>query len=332
MGLVFTGMQPSGVMQLGNYLGMVKPLLNLQNSNQHKILCSIVDLHSITLWQDPKELTQNSINLAASLIASGIDPEHNILFLQSQVKEHAELAWLLGSVARIGWLNRMIQFKEKSGKNKENASAGLYFYPVLMAADILLYNADLVPVGEDQKQHLEFTRDIANKFNNDYNTDFFTPPEPLILDGARIMSLRDGTKKMSKSDPSDYAKILITDSEDEIISKIMKAKTDSLPMPNANEQLKDRPEIYNLFNIYALINSMQLMEVIKKFQDDNFVNFKQELAQSLVKLINPVRIRYNELLKDFQYLNEMLQANKEKAREIAAANIIKVKKIMGFLE
>lgn len=331
MSRIFSGMQPSGVPHLGNYLGMIKPLVNTQKQN-HEILFSIVDLHSITVFQNPKELKENSLHLAVALIASGFDYKKHTLFIQSQVAEHTELAWILSCVARIGWLNRMTQFKDKAGKNRESVSAGLYFYPVLMAADILLYQTDMVIVGEDQKQHIEFARDVAIKFNNDYNTNYFTIPEPVIKERARIMSLKDGTKKMSKSDPAESSKILITDSDEEITSKIMKAKTDSGNMPTTLEELQSRPELFNLFNIYAHAGDTSIMQVINEFQALNFSEMKQKIALTIVNLINPVRLRYNEIIKDKNMLEGILQDGVEKAKSIAKKTIIDVKNIIGLLQ
>jgi len=324
-------MQPSGSIQLGNYLGMIKPLLQLKEAKEHQIICSVVDLHAITMPQNPKDLYQNSLDLAAFFLAAGLNEENSLVFLQSSIKEHTELAWIMGCTARIGWLNRMIQFKEKSGKNKEKASCGLYFYPVLMAADILLYNADLVQVGEDQKQHLEFARDVAIKFNNDFNTNFFKIPEPLILPGARVMSLKDGTKKMSKSDPSEYSKILMNDSNDAIFQKIKKATTDSFPIEGTKETIKERPEAYNLLNIYALVNNIDLEKALNKFNGQGFLKLKEELTESLINLINPLRLRYNELVKDKSYLIETLQKNSNRIQDVAANNLKAIKKLVGFV-
>lgn len=332
MAIVFSGMQPTGAIHLGNYLGMVDPLLELNKTKEHKTFCSIVDLHATTIWQNPADLRQNSLNLAAFLIAAGLNNSNSLVFLQSSIKEHAELTWMLSCTARIGWLNRMIQFKEKSGDNKEKASCGLYFYPVLMAADILLYNAELVPVGEDQKQHLEFARDVAIKFNNDYSTNFFKAPNPLILPGARVMSLKNGTKKMSKSDPADYAKILFSDSNDIIAQKIKKATTDSLPIEGTEEDIKKRPEVYNLLNIYALLNKISLKQALTEFNGQGFAKLKQALTENLINLISPLRLSYNELLQDKSYLMQTMQENSCIVRDIAATNVKAIKEIIGFVK
>lgn len=328
--LIFSGMQPSGTLHLGNYLGMVKPLLKLQNNSQNNIIFSIADMHSITVLQNYENLYNNTVGLAAGLIASGFDYKKHILFNQSQVSEHAELAWILGCTARVGWLNRMTQFKDKAGKNREAASAGLYFYPVLMAADILLYNVDGVPVGDDQKQHLEFARDIAVKFNNDYKNDFFKMPEPLIEERARIMSLKDGTKKMSKSDVAVNSAIFITDDEETIVKKISKAKTDSGEAPSSMDELLNRPEILNLYNIYSHITDISINEVINKFINQNFSTIKQEISHQIVNLIKPVKLMYNEIIKDKQLLNHILLENKNKAKEIASKTMLEIRKIVNF--
>ena len=281
---IFSGVQPTGNLHLGNYLGAIKNFVKLNNEDQNECIFCIVDLHAITVAQDPKKLKDNIYETAATFIASGIDPKKSIIFNQSSVSAHSETAWILSCVARMGWLNRMTQFKEKAGKDKEKASIGLYSYPVLMAADILLYDTTHVPVGDDQKQHLELCRDIAQKFNNDFNVDeFFKIPEPLIQKKfSRIMSLRDGTKKMSKSELSDLSRINLTDDKDQIINKIKKAKTDTLPLPATSADLEKRPEAKNLMSIYSSIIDVNLDDTINKFSGKNFSEFKENLSQVLV--------------------------------------------------
>ena len=282
---IFSGVQPTGNLHLGNYLGAIKNFVELNNDNENKCVFCVVDLHAITVKQDPKELRNNIRETVATFIASGIDPKKSIIFNQSQVTAHSETAWILSCVARMGWLNRMTQFKEKAGKDKEKASVGLYSYPVLMAADILLYDSTHVPVGDDQKQHLELCRDIAQKFNNDYKVDdFFKIPEPLIQkEFSRIMSLKDGLKKMSKSELSDLSRINLTDEKDQIIMKIKKAKTDALPMPSNIDDLKERPEAKNLIGIYSSITGLSLEKSIQNFSGENFSKFKENLADALVE-------------------------------------------------
>ena len=271
---VLSGVQPTGDLHLGNYLGAIKNFAKMQNENE--CLFCIVDLHAITVFQNPKVLRNNTYEVTAAYLASGIDPKKSVIFNQSQVSGHAELAWVLNCVCRMGWLNRMTQFKEKSGKNSENVSSGLFTYPTLMAADILLYKATHVPVGSDQKQHLELTRDIAQKFNNDYKSlDFFPLPEPYIeKDISRVMSLRDGTSKMSKSDKSDYSRINLIDDKDTIIKKIKKSKTADTPVPSSIEIINSMPEVNNLFNIFSGVTNMSKNEIIIKYEGQNFSNFK----------------------------------------------------------
>ena len=272
---ILSGVQPSGDLHLGNYLGAIKNFVSLQK--EFECFFCVVDLHAITVWQDPKMLKQKTREVIAAFIASGIDPETNTLFVQSQVPQHAQLTWIFNCVARMGWLNRMTQFKDKAGKNSENVSVGLFSYPILMAADILIYLATHVPVGEDQKQHLELTRNIAQKFNTDFKTDIFPIPEPLILGAAtRVMSLRDGLKKMSKSDPSDYSRIMLSDTEDEIVKKIKKAKTDPLPLPVNLEEAKKRPEAINLLTIYATLYDEDLEKVVADYAGKEFSQFKRD--------------------------------------------------------
>jgi len=330
MQTIFSGIQPTGGIHLGNYAGAISNWVNLQTNDVQNIYC-IVDLHAITVFQNPVELRHNILKAASLIIAAGVNPEKSILFAQSSNSNHAELAWMLNCVARIGWLNRMTQFKDKAGKNKENSSVGLYVYPNLMAADILLYNTDLVPVGEDQKQHIELARDIAIKFNNDYRA-IFKIPEPLILkENARIMSLRDGTKKMSKSDPSDFAKILLDDADEDIISKIMKAKTDSLPFPSVEENLNERPEVNNLLNIYAFAAKMSREKIISAYESKGFVEFKKDLAELLVSVIAPIRKKQVDLFKNQDYLLDILNKGNHQAASISSKKLLEVKEAMGFV-
>ena len=329
---IFSGVQPTGNLHLGNYLGAIKNFVKLNNDNQNKCVFCVVDLHAITVSQNPKELRNNIRETVATFIASGIDPSKSIIFNQSKVTAHSEAAWILSCVARMGWLNRMTQFKEKAGKDKEKASVGLYSYPVLMAADILLYDATHVPVGDDQKQHLELCRDIAQKFNNDFGVEnFFVTPEPLIQkEFSRIMSLKDGLKKMSKSDVSDLSRINLTDSKDQIINKIKKAKTDSLPMPSTSEELNERPEALNLIGIFSSLNNSSLEETIKTFSGKNFSDFKNSLSQLVVDKINPISQEIKRLINDSSYLDQILSEGSIKAQEIASQKIKKLHEIMGF--
>ena len=329
--LVFSGVQPTGNLHLGNYLGAVKRFVELQDADAMCIYC-LVDLHAITNWQDPKELRQNTIEVTAAFLACGLRQENSIIFNQSQVSTHTELAWIFNCVARIGWLNRMTQFKEKAGKNRENASLGLYCYPTLMAADILAYHATHVPVGEDQKQHLELTRDIAMKFNNDFNVDdFFKIPEPLIQRKfSRIMSLRDGTKKMSKSELSDLSRINLTDDKDQIINKIKKAKTDTLPLPSASADLEKRPEAKNLMGIYSSLMDVSLEDTINKFSGKNFSEFKENLSQAMVDKISPISSEIKRLLSDKKYLDKILLEGSKKADKIASEKVKKIQELVGF--
>jgi len=329
---IFSGVQPTGNLHLGNYLGAIKNFVELNNDENNECIFCVVDLHAITVAQNPKELKNNIRETVATFIASGIDPKKNIIFNQSQVSAHAEAAWLLSCVARMGWLNRMTQFKEKAGKDKEKASIGLYSYPVLMAADILLYDTTHVPVGDDQKQHLELCRDIAQKFNNDFNVDdFLKVPEPLIKDEfSRIMSLKDGSKKMSKSEPSDLSRINLTDDKNQILNKIKKAKTDPLPLPSSKEELNKRMEAKNLVGIYSSLTNSSLDETIQKFSESNFSDFKEELSQVLVDKIGPISSEIKRLLKESSYLDKILEEGREKANEIASKKIKKIHEIMGF--
>ena len=331
---IFSGVQPTGNLHLGNYLGAIKNWVNLQQDVTS--IFSIVDMHAITVPQDPKKLQSSTYEVTASIIASGVDIDKSILFNQSSVKEHAELAWIFNCVCKIGWLNRMTQFKEKAGKNKENATVGLYSYPVLMAADILLYKATHVPVGDDQKQHIELTRDVAASFNNMFTKeneeDFFYLPEPQILGAAtRVMSLRDGTKKMSKSDPSDASRINLTDTKEEISNKIKKAKTDPYPLPDTIEGLKDRPEAFNLINIYSSLSNLTIEEIIKEFSGHGFSYFKPKLIDLIIDKINPISNEMRYLLKDTKEIDKILKAGSEKARQIAEPVLKDVKNLVGFI-
>ena len=329
---IFSGVQPTGNLHLGNYLGAIKNFVDLQSEKENECIFCVVDLHAITVKQDPKELKKNIRETAATFIACGIDPTQSIIFNQSMVSAHSEAAWILSCVSRIGWLNRMTQFKEKAGKDKEKASIGLYSYPVLMAADILLYDSTHVPVGDDQKQHLELCRDIAQKFNNDFEVnDFFKIPEPLIQkEFSRIMSLKDGSKKMSKSEVSDLSRINLTDNKDQIINKIKKAKTDPLPMPSSIDELSQRPEAKNLIGIYSSLTGSTLEKTIGNFSGKNFSEFKENLSQVLVEKINPISIKINKLLNEKGYLDEILSEGYEKANEIASKKIKKIHEIVGF--
>ena len=329
---IFSGVQPTGNLHLGNYLGAIKNFVKLNNEDQNECIFCIVDLHAITVAQDPKKLKENNYETAATFIACGIDPKKSIIFVQSSVSAHSETAWILSCVARMGWLNRMTQFKEKAGKDKEKASIGLYSYPVLMAADILLYDTTHVPVGDDQKQHLELCRDIAQKFNNDFGVDdFFKIPEPLIQKKfSRIMSLRDGTKKMSKSELSDLSRINLTDDKDQIINKIKKAKTDTLPLPATSADLEKRPEAKNLMSIYSSIIDVNLDDTIDKFSGKNFSEFKENLSQVLVDKIIPISNEIKKLLKEKSFLDQILDSGCKKADRIASEKLKKIQEIIGF--
>ena len=329
---IFSGVQPTGNLHLGNYLGAIKNFVELQNEKDNKCIYCVVDLHAITLKQDPKELKNNIRETAATFIASGLNPSKSILFNQSLVPAHSEVSWILSCIARMGWLNRMTQFKEKAGKDKEKASVGLYIYPILMASDIMLYDATHVPVGDDQKQHLELCRDIAQKFNNDYNVDgFLVPPEPLIQKQfSRIMSLKDGLKKMSKSDLSDLSRINLKDSKDLIINKIKKAKTDPNPIPNNNEELKNRPEAANLIGIYSSLKNQNIDTTLKEFGGKNFSEFKNDLSEQLIDKISPIAKEIIKLLNNPDYLDKILLNGAEKANDIAENKVREIKKIIGF--
>jgi tryptophanyl-tRNA synthetase len=332
--LVLSGMQPTNTLHLGNYLGALKNWVKIQH--QMPCLYCVVDMHAITQdsgYAKPAEIAQATREVAAAYIASGVDPAHAVLFNQSQVPEHAELTWVFNCVARLGWLDRMTQFKEKSGKHKERASVGLYTYPVLMAADILVYKATHVPVGEDQKQHLELTRDIAQKFNNDFGVaDFFPQPEPVITGPAtRVMSLRDGTKKMSKSDESDYSRINLTDDADTIAQKIRKARTDPEPLPDSVKGLESRPEAENLVNIFAALTDDSRENVVARFAGQQFSAFKNELAEISVAKLVPIAAEMRRLLADPAEIDRLLRHGAEKARAIAEPIMNDVKRIVGFV-
>ena len=329
---IFSGVQPTGNLHLGNYLGAIKNFVSLNNNDENECIFCVVDLHAITVSQDPAMLRENIRETVATFIASGIDPKKSIIFNQSQVSAHSEAAWILSCIARMGWLNRMTQFKEKAGKDKEKASVGLYSYPILMAADILLYDSTHVPVGNDQKQHLELCRDIAQKFNNDYKVDdFFKVPEPLIQkEFSRIMSLKDGSKKMSKSELSDLSRINLTDEKDQILNKIKKAKTDSLPIPSTVKELNNRPEAKNLIGIYSCLANSTLENSIQDFTGKNFSEFKDKLSQILIDKIGPISNEIKRLLKDKSYLDKILDDGCKKADSIASIKIKKIRDIVGF--
>jgi tryptophanyl-tRNA synthetase len=329
---IFSGVQPTGNLHLGNYLGAIKNFVELQNEKENECIFCVVDLHAITVKQDPKELKKNIRETVAIFIACGIDPAQSIIFNQSMVSAHSEAAWILSCVSRMGWLNRMTQFKEKAGKDKEKASIGLYSYPVLMAADILLYDATHVPVGNDQKQHLELCRDIAQKFNNDFDaTDFLKVPEPLIQKQfSRIMSLKDGIKKMSKSDPSDLSRINLTDDKDQIINKIKKAKTDPLPLPGAINNLAERPEAENLLGIYSSLKNQNLEKTITEFNGKNFSEFKEKLSEVLIERIEPISKEIKKLLEDQKFLDSVLLEGSDKADKIASKKMKEMKELVGF--
>jgi len=340
MNRIFSGVQPTGNLHLGNYLGAIRNFVPLQDD--YDCIYCVVDLHAITTWQDPGVLKANTREVTAAYLAAGIDPRRSIIFNQSQVAAHAELAWIFNCVARLGWLNRMTQFKEKAGKNRENASVGLYAYPNLMAADILAYKATHVPVGEDQKQHLELTRDIAQKFNTDFGIDHFPLPEPLILGTAtRVMSLRDGTKKMSKSDPSDYSRITMTDDADAVAKKIRKATSDPNPLPGPEvldaaggvpeATRQARPEAYNLLAIYATLANRTMAAVLGQFAGAQFSHFKTELTGLAVTTLGPIGAEMKRLCADPGAVDAVLRDGAERARAIATPNLAEVYDIVGFL-
>ena len=326
---VFSGVQPTGTLHLGNYLGAIKNFVELQD--KYNCVYCVVDQHAITVDQDPKELRSNILEVLASFIAAGVDYKKQIIFQQSSVPAHSQLAWVFNCVSRIGWLNRMTQFKDKAGKNRENVSVGLMVYPNLMAADILAYLATHVPVGDDQKQHLELSRDIAQKFNNDFGVEFFPQPEPLIYGSAtRVMSLRDGNKKMSKSDPSDFSRILLTDDDDTISAKIRKAKSDSELIPSSKDDLQNKPECLNLINILSATTNQSVDQVLGNYAGKEYSALKKDLADSLIQVISPIRGEINNLLNNRDELNVILADGTKKAAAIANPIIEEVYKIVGF--
>ena len=329
--LVFSGVQPTGNLHLGNYLGALKNFVSLQK--EMECIYCVVDLHAITVFQNPKELKNNVLETVASFLATGLNPEKSVIFNQSSVSGHAELAWIFNCVSRIGWLNRMTQFKDKAGSDKEKASVGLYIYPNLMASDILLYKATHVPVGADQKQHLELSRDIAQKFNNDFNCkDFFPLPEPLIPKNvSRIMSLRDGTKKMSKSEESDYSRINLKDNADEISKKIKKAKSDSEQIPNNLKLLENKPEALNLINIYSEISKTSLEKVLNEMSGKEYSFLKTKLTELLISEITPVGKEITKLLGDKSHLLKILGKGREKANIIAEENLKNIREKVGLI-
>ena len=328
--LVFSGVQPTGNLHLGNYLGALKNFVSLQEETEC-IYC-VVDLHAITIFQNPVELKNNILETTAGFLATGLDNKKSIIFNQSSVSGHAELAWIFNCVSRIGWLNRMTQFKDKAGKDKEKASVGLYIYPNLMAADILLYKATHVPVGADQKQHLELCRDIAQKFNTDFKKKIFPIPEPLIQKNiSRIMSLRDGTKKMSKSDESSYSRIDLKDSADDIVKKIKKAKSDSSSIPDNLKDLEKKPEALNLINIYSDLSGMSLEQVLNEVKGKDYSYLKNKLSEVLVEVVCPIGTKIKNLLEDKSYLEKVLGEGTEKARNLAVYNLKEIRNVIGFL-
>jgi tryptophanyl-tRNA synthetase len=328
---VFSGVQPTGNLHLGNYLGAIRNWVKMQD--EYDCIYSIVDLHAITIFQPPEELRRNTLEVASAVIACGVDPARAVLFNQSQVSAHAELAWICNCVARMGWLSRMTQFKDKAGKHRERASVGLFVYPDLMAADILVYRATHVPVGEDQKQHLELARDIAQKFNVDYETDFFPLPEPLILgEAARVMSLKDGTKKMSKSDPAEGSRINLADGPDEIARKIRKARTDAEPLPGSPKELKERAEARNLVGIFAALSDLTAEQVCAQYDGAQFSKFKQDLTDLAVAKLGPISAEFGRLRADPGYVQGVLNAGAAKADERARPILRQIKEIVGFLQ
>ena len=327
--LVFSGVQPTGNLHLGNYLGALKNFVKLQS--QTECIYCVVDLHAITVFQDPIELKKNILETVAGFIATGLDHKKSIIFNQSSISGHAELGWIFNCVSRVGWLNRMTQFKDKVGKDKEKASVGLYIYPNLMAADILLYKSTHVPVGADQKQHLELCRDIAQKFNSDFNKDVFPIPEPLIQENiSRVMSLRDGTKKMSKSEESSYSRIDLKDSADEIIKKIKKAKSDSSSIPDNLKALSEKPEAMNLITIYASLSEISLDQALNEVKGKEYSYLKNKLSEVLIEKICPVGKEIKKLLEDRSFLEKVLKEGTEKARVIAERNLREIKNVVGF--
>lgn len=330
--IVFSGIQPTGDMHLGNYIGAVKNWVSLQDNINYQCIYSIVDLHALTLYQQPDILRNSVYKTLALLLACGIDAQRSIVFVQSHNYHHAELAWIINCIARIGWLNRMTQFKDKAGKNKEKSSTGLYIYPNLQAADVLLYQTNLVPIGEDQKQHLELIKDIANKFNYQYNQDIFIVPEIMTNKHcARIMSLKDATKKMSKSDTNVNSKILLTDDNDTIANKIAKAKTDSGKMPTINEDISTRLEIINLLNIYTFFANTTTESVISRYEGQNFVLFKADLTELLIQSLFNIRIKYIDLLDNKEYIKDILLKGQDQAMELSNSFLQQVKQVIGLI-
>jgi tryptophanyl-tRNA synthetase len=331
MNRIFSGIQPTGNLHLGNYLGAVRNWVRMQN--EYECIFCMVDLHAITTWQDPADLRRSTREVAAAMLASGIDPKKNVVFVQSQNPNHAELAWIFNCVARLGWLNRMTQFKDKAGKDRENASVGLYAYPNLMSADILAYKATHVPVGEDQKQHLELCRDTAQKFNNDFGVDFFPLPEPVIQGaGARVMSLRDGTRKMSKSEESDYSRINLTDDADAIALKFRKAKSDPEALPDSAEGLEGRPEAANLLGIYAALSDRSREEAVAEFAGKSFSDFKRDLTDLAVAVLSPISSEMKRYLADTAQLDAILSEGAHRARAISSPIMAEIQEIVGFLK
>ncbi len=330
---IFSGVQPTGNLHLGNYLGAIKNFVNFQNQANTECIYCVVDLHAITVKQNPKDLKNSIRETTATFLASGLDFKKSIIFNQSSVPYHSECSWILGCVARMGWLNRMTQFKEKAGSDKEKASIGLYVYPVLMAADILLYDTTHVPVGNDQKQHLELSRDIAQKFNKDFNSpNFFKEPTPMIQKNfSRIMSLKDGQKKMSKSDPSDLSRINLNDTKDVIANKIKKAKTDNFPLPENKEDLNNRPDAENLLGIYSSLNDQSIDETILEFAGQNFSILKEKLSELLIEKIYPISLEINRLKKDADFIDKILIDGTEQANKIASKKVKEMKKLIGFV-
>lgn len=327
---IFSGAQPTGNLHLGNYLGAIRNWVKLQD-NYECIYC-VVDMHAITIFKEPDELVHNVHEVAACMLATGVDPKKHILFNQSRVPAHAELAWVLNCVARIGWMSRMTQFKDKAGKNRENASLGLFAYPSLMAADILVYKATKVPVGEDQKQHLELARDIAVKFNNDYKCNVFPLPEPVMLGTSRrVMSLRDATKKMSKSDPSDYSRINLADDADTIALKFRKAKTDPMPLPETTDGFEGRPEALNLVNIYAGVRDITTEEALKEVGGQEFSQFKKVLTDAVVAELEPISKEMHKIVQDTAYIDSVLRDGAERANKLAQPVLNEVYDTIGFL-
>ena len=329
---IFSGVQPTGNLHIGNYIGAINNFVNFQNQENTTCIYCVVDLHAISVRQNPAELKNNVRETIAAFVASGLDYNKSIIFQQSMVPAHSEGAWILGCSARMGWLNRMTQFKEKAGKDKEKASIGLYVYPVLMASDILLYDTTHVPVGEDQKQHLELTRDIAQKFNQDFNSpSFFKLPEPMIQKNfSRIMSLKDGVKKMSKSDTSEMSRINLNDSKDTIVNKIKKAKTDTLPLPGNEKELENRPEAKNLIGIYSSLSNQNVSKTMEEFSGKNFSDFKNKLSEIVIEKIYPISKEMNKLKKDQNFTDKILKEGTHKASEIASKKIKDIKNIIGF--